>query len=576
VGEAERWRTQLVDGLGIAMSVLGGLGLPLILFEFGSEYAGLAVATMSVWAVLVVAMLLRRRIPVGARAAIVLTVFYVGMVLGLGMVGPLFGPALSGALVVVAAGLVLGRRAGFVALGVVALTILGTGALVAVGWLPAPDPALRSMDGFGSWVREAAAFAVFTGVIMVSIAFVVGRIERSLASASDALARVEAEAEARVEAQAALAESEKAVSELQRLEALGHLAGGVAHDFNNALMVLMGGADMLAEADLDAEQRQVLADMSQAMDGAAQLTAQLLAFGRRDVVAPRHLDIAEVVATTARSLRRVLPDDIELRQVIETPPAIVAGEAQIQQILLNLVINARDAMPAGGVLTLTARGETDTDGRRWLLLEVHDTGHGMDAATRERVFEPFFTTKPQHEGTGLGLSTVHTLVQRMEGSIEVHSEPGAGAVFRIRVPAAELLADAAAGATSATRAESGRGTVLLAEDDDSVRHVMVWALSQAGFQVIEAADTPQALALVEQHGPGIDLLCTDGVMPGGSCKAVIDSYRARAPGAPVLVCSGYVQEDLVRRDIAAGTVEYLPKPFQSSTLVARVTELLQG
>jgi CheY-like chemotaxis protein len=291
----------------------------------------------------------------------------------------------------------------------------------------------------------------------------------------------------------------------------------------------------------------------------------------------------ELIQDSAKSLRRLLPEDIAIELDLDAAaPRVLIDPAQISHVLLNLGVNARDAMPAGGVLSLgvapigaagVPAGMTVTSpSGRFLHISVRDTGVGMSAETRAHVFEPFFTTKGDR-GTGLGLATAYAIVRQNSGFIQIESEEGKGTEVHIYFPEHLAAASEAAAAPPVPRRAKG-ALVMVTEDDPSVRSTMVRVLAAAGYRVLESADAASAMTELERVGADVDVLCTDGIMPGGGTRQLIDRYRARRPHGPVIVCSGYVQEELLRRDIDAGALEYLPKPFAPSELVRRIDALL--
>jgi CheY-like chemotaxis protein len=302
------------------------------------------------------------------------------------------------------------------------------------------------------------------------------------------------------------------------------------------------------------------------------------------VRAPSATSPARLLAESAKSLRRLLPEDIsiELEIAAELPTGLVDA-AQLSHVLLNLGVNAKDAMPAGGVLTFGAaciehdalpEGLGAREGaRRWVHVWVRDTGVGMSAETLAHIFEPFFTTKGER-GTGLGLATSYAMVHQNGGLIHVRSEEGKGTELGIYLPEHGAPIDAAAPSKPA-RLERG-AVVMVAEDDADVRESLVRVLGAAGFRVFPSADAASAMELLERVGGAVDVLCTDGIMPGGGTRALIDKYRSQSPGGQVILCSGYVQEELLRREIDAGAFAYLPKPFLPSELVDRINTLLSA
>jgi CheY-like chemotaxis protein len=368
---------------------------------------------------------------------------------------------------------------------------------------------------------------------------------------------------------------------------VGRLAGGVAHDFNNLLTVINGFGEMLLD-DLSADdpRRDLVRQITVAGGRAASLTRQLLAFTRRQRIAPEILDLRAVLAETAPMLRRLIGEDVALTVASDADLGSVrADSTQVVQVLLNLAVNARDAMPHGGRLTVEARNawldhhpnESHPAGGAGphVLMAVTDTGCGMTPAVAARAFEPFFTTKEPGKGTGLGLAVVHDIVTWAGGHVEIHSEPGAGTTFRLYFPRA--WERPAAGKPQGGPAELPRGdeTVLLVEDDDAVRTVASHVLRSCGYRLLEAADGADGLRAAEAHGGRIDLLVADVVLPNMGGPALAERLAAGRPGMRVLFLSGY-PEGPVPRDVALGAeAAFLEKPFSPATLARRVREVLE-
>jgi len=377
----------------------------------------------------------------------------------------------------------------------------------------------------------------------------------------------------------------------QKMEAIGRLAGGVAHDFNNLLTVILGHAQLLsARAEATEEMRDDARDIAQAATRAAGLTRQLLAFSRQQVLQPRVLDLNAVILETEKMLRRLIGEDVELR----TCPApgldsVRADPGQIEQVLMNLAVNARDAMPEGGRLTIETanaafegghRGAGPSAPGRYVMLGVTDTGTGMDAETASHIFEPFFTTKPVGKGTGLGLSTVHGIVAQSGGHIEVKSAPGLGTTFRVYLPS-EVAKPAAMHLVEATPAPAPRGSarVLVVEDDELVRGVVSQALRVHGYHVLEARDRQEAIALCaagEMRGEPVELVLTDVVMPGIGIAELIDRLHAAAPRIRILCMSGYTDRAIAEQGVLDSVDGFVQKPFSVDDLLARVVETLKG
>jgi PAS domain S-box-containing protein len=362
---------------------------------------------------------------------------------------------------------------------------------------------------------------------------------------------------------------ESELRQSQKLEALGQLAGGVAHDFNNLLAVIQGYAEILREAAADPEQHEGLDQIGQAARQAADLTAQLLAFGRRQVSHPRVVDLNGVVREADGMLRTLVPEsiDIETELTAGLPPVRI-DPGQIHQALLNLAANARDAMPSGGRLTI--RTDPSPAGVR---LEVADTGEGMDRDTRERIFEPFFTTKRPGEGTGLGLASVYGIVEQCGATIDVASEPGRGARFVITFPASGepvRIGDPSGGGPERARGAS----VLVVEDEEGVRRLIGRQLAGAGFAVTLAGDGDRALARLDGAGTALDVLVTDVTMPRMSGAELAARLRERWPELRVLYISGYWPDDLVAKIEADPLADFLAKPFSQQELLGKLDALL--
>jgi two-component system cell cycle sensor histidine kinase/response regulator CckA len=376
------------------------------------------------------------------------------------------------------------------------------------------------------------------------------------------------------------------VRQSQKMEAVGVLAGGVAHDFNNLLSVINGYSELLLQdVAQDDPRRNDLEQIKQAGQRAASLTSQLLAFSRKQILRPITLNLDDVIVEMSKMLRRLIGEDIEL--VCITRPAlglIHADEGQIQQIIMNLVVNARDAMPQGGKLTIeTANVDLDEDYVRkhaavsagpFIMLAISDSGVGMDAETQARIFEPFFTTKGQGGGTGLGLSTVYGIVKQSNGFIWVYSEPGRGTTFKIYLPrlqgeAAKLLADS-------EREPDLRGseTVLVVEDESSVRALAARILRERGYTVLESSNGKEALRVAQEFDGEIHLVLTDVVMPEMSGKVLISRIEAARPGIRSLFISGYTDNAIVHHGILESNVAFLQKPFTANALAHKVREVI--
>lgn len=371
----------------------------------------------------------------------------------------------------------------------------------------------------------------------------------------------------------------------QKMEAVGQLAGGIAHDFNNLLTIITGHSGLLlALPDISPEVQESVGEISDAADRAAALTRQLLAFSRQALTQPEVVDVNAVVLDTSKLLRRLIGEDISLSTTLDSRVAAVrADPSQLNQILMNLALNARDAMPTGGTLSIeTGNVEIDhgftgmhlsvTPGP-YVMLRITDSGTGMTPDVLSRIFEPFYTTKGVGKGTGLGLSMVFGIVQQSSGGIHVHSEPGQGSTFRIYLPAVPMQKRPTA-VENGDRAPGGAETVLLVEDDSGVRSLALRALQASGYDVLTANDGVDALRVATSSDKRIALLVTDVVMPNLSGPALVEQLRARLPHIAVLYVSGYTDDAVLRHGLLQAEVDFLQKPFTASALARKVRSVL--
>jgi two-component system cell cycle sensor histidine kinase/response regulator CckA len=375
----------------------------------------------------------------------------------------------------------------------------------------------------------------------------------------------------------------------QKMEAVGRLSGGVAHDFNNLLGVIIGYAEVVQQHTGDPNDlRAYVEEILKAANRAASLTRQLLAFSRQQVMDPKVLDLNAIVKDTEKMLRRLIGEDIGLNTELENAPVrIKADQGQVEQVIMNLVVNARDAMPQGGRLVLaTSNFHMDENHTRrypfpvqvgdYALLTVTDNGIGMDANTRARAFEPFFTTKEKGKGTGLGLSTVYGVVKQSGGYIDLSSERGAGTTFKIYFPKVEAAVDQQMQKGELPPRLHGNETVLLVEDETSLRKLSSHLLKLCGYLVIEAESGIEALKLSEDHPRPIHLLLTDVVMPGMSGRVLAEELLKRRPQMKVLYMSGYTGQTVGDHGVLAEGSFFLPKPFTREALASKVRVALDG
>jgi two-component system, cell cycle sensor histidine kinase and response regulator CckA len=381
---------------------------------------------------------------------------------------------------------------------------------------------------------------------------------------------------------------EEQFRQAQKMDAVGQLAGGVAHDFNNLLTVITSYASLLmadmAERD---PRRDDLDQILKAAGDAAALTRQLLAFSRQQVIEPRIVLLEDVVRDAQKMLKRLIGEDVEFTGTLSGVPApVLIDPGQLAQVIMNLVVNARDAMPQGGRLTVEtdiveldeayARTHWPATPGRFAMLAVSDTGVGMDGQTRARIFEPFFTTKELGKGTGLGLATVYGIVKQNGGFIWVYSEPGRGATFKVYLPVVQDGAVSGAPDAHAATAPHGTETVLVVEDAQAVRAAVRRMLEQYGYRVIDAPTPGAALGMIAQQRDAIHLLLTDVVMPGMSGKELAERIAAERPGVRSLYMSGYTNDTALRYGLVGTGLAYIQKPFSPDTLAYKVRKVLDS
>jgi len=372
----------------------------------------------------------------------------------------------------------------------------------------------------------------------------------------------------------------------RKMEAIGRLAGGVAHDFNNMLTIISGyGRMILNKAPAGDPILNYTEEVLKAADRASALTNQLLAFSRRQMMKPRVIDANALLTGIEKMLHRLIGEDIELLLNLDSRIAnIKADPGQIEQAIFNLAVNSRDAMPAGGRITIETASarlegvytETHLDVRPgdYVLIIVSDTGQGMDDETRRRIFEPFFTTKELGKGTGLGLATVYGIVKQSGGDIWVYSEPGKGTTFKLYFPAISETATESADQETVQPHYRGTETILVVEDDDGVRELIVAMLQGLGYDVLTAGSAEEAIAISDGHQGTIAMLLTDVVMPDKSGKQLADILVSTAPEMKVLYLSGYTEGTVVRQGILDPGIHFLAKPFSQQTLGRKIREVL--
>ncbi len=496
-----------------------------------------------------------------------------------------FGPGPAGFLCllcgcVLAALLVGPRTAGGFLLVSIGLVALGAWAHARGLGMPRPhSPQVAAAEGM-KWIRQGIVWLSMTGWLVYVTSWLTLRFESALRSKDEALRRAEVESMRRARSDVQREATVSSLIEAQKHEAMARVAGGVSHDFNNALFVILGWNDLLRQDGVSEAQRgQGHAAIANAGHNAAELARKLVTMGRQRSGPPHLTHLLPLLEESMRFLSRLLPEDIRVTAELEEVPAVSIDPVQIQQVVLNLALNGRDSMPRGGPLRVAlrplpagehaaARGAVDE-----VLIEVRDSGHGLIEPAPTTLFESWPDGSADTAAAHLGLATTHAIVQRAGGRIEVEREPGKGATFRVILPVARA-GPIAADAVPARAAQ--RGSVLVVEDDGPVRELIVLALRSHGHRVREAADGDQALRMLDEPGVEDDLLCIDGVLPGAPTTTIIERFRAVRPGCPVLVCSGHLSTPQLQALVQDERLPFLAKPFLPAELAAMVEELLCG
>jgi two-component system, cell cycle sensor histidine kinase and response regulator CckA len=469
-------------------------------------------------------------------------------------------------------------------------------------WRPTDEDALRQLAATGvakPWEKEyfkkdGTRVSVLLGVAMLEaprcIGFVLDLTEkkRSEQLRAQAVAMVHTESSKRELAEAALRQTEEQLRQSQKMEAIGTFAGSIAHDFNNLLSVVLSYADLLLHDVQAADPMHAdLEQIARAGRRANDLTRQLLAFSRQQVLQPRIVNLNDAITAMAKMLRRLIGEDIELALVPgQSIGTVFVDPGQIEQVLLNLIVNARDAMPQGGTLTIAtadvsldgsfAATHLDVEPGRYVMLSVSDTGVGMDKAIQARIFEPFFTTKPKGKGTGLGLSTVFGIVRQSGGHLWVYSEPGQGTTFKIYLPRVDATADESERAGPPPQTLHGSETVLLVEDDEQLRALAIAILRRHGYHVLDAATGGDALLICEQHEGTIHVLLTDVVMPRMSGRQLWERLAPVRPDMKVLFMSGYTDDAIVHHGVLSSELAFIQKPLTPGPLLLKLRAVLDG
>jgi signal transduction histidine kinase/ActR/RegA family two-component response regulator len=469
-----------------------------------------------------------------------------------------------------ARGAALGLCASLASLALAATAVLG-------GHVPSIIHEIWDPEQPEVWVRSAVVLLAFGGAAALAIVYMVAELEHEATLLQEGLLREREQRAALERAEAEREQTRRAVAEAERVEALGRLASGVAHDFNNLLTVIVGATEVaqLSTPKLPSEVSTCLEDIVRASGQAAELTRSLLMLGRRDITQPRVLDVKAHVQRMVGTIRRLLPSDIELGVSLGERACALIDPTQLDRVLLNLIVNARDAIEREGRVDLgcervqLACGSGPAAAGSYVAVWVRDNGRGMDAETQSRIFEPFFTTKPVGEGTGIGLAMVASFARTAGGDVKVESKPGSGTAITLYLPecASAATEEAAAPRAALDLARGDKHSILVVEDNAAVRASTVKILERAGFSVLSAGDGDRALELVNDTRLSFDLLCIDGVLPGARTATVIERARVVRPAMAIVVCSGYVDAELLRRGIQAGEYACVRKPYTAAQLL---------
>lgn len=577
----EDWREGLLVRfrvLVIGTLVVGGLIATVGGCAEGMRVFGIVIVATSLALIVILS---SKQLSVRTRSFAAVLTFGAAAFVSYFFAGFLSGPAVAAAFTMILAALLIGKRALIACIAIFATLHLSLGTAVGLGIWTGPQPADMNPIDPVVWFRTGVTAIVLWTGIGFSVLFVVNAVERNLnrrqaalAEKDEALAQLQTEIAERQSAEKARREAELLATQAQKLDAIGRLAAGIAHDFNNALLVVQGWNDMRGETDETDDDRDATRSIEQAVQQGAYLSKQLLAFARKDVRTPHYMSIDRLVGELANTLRRLLRAGIELRVNTQSGAFVYADESQLQQVLLNLVINARDALPEGGNIDIEVRKSSAPEGGSdhddWVVIEVRDDGVGMDEQVRGLAFEPFFTTKTRSQGTGLGLSTVFGIVKQSGGEVELRSTPEQGTSVSVFLPAAEESQIEVEPPTETDTERVIDARVLVLEDDPLALKLIVRSLERSGMSCLPVSDGDEALAAIADSDEPFDLLCSDAVFPGASLRKVIAAFERHSPGAGILICSGYVREELAIRGVESGAYAFLGKPFTRRDLIEKV------
>ena len=574
------WRANLVPRISAVAVAVVGLGGVAVLAGFQTAPMGIFGLCLVGWAIVMIGLLATRRISNPVKSTIVVGSMSVAAVVSYIIGGFLPGSALAVTAALVFAALLLGRTALIITFSFFMVLVVGLTVSITAGLWQGPHVAGFDPQIPANWIRTSFVSIIIWAGVGFSVTFVIVTIETNLARLRAALVSLRKEMAERRAAEAARREAEAVANQAQKMEAVGQLAAAIAHDFNNALLVIKGWNEMRGKTDSDDRQREATEAIEQATEHSARLGRQLLTFSRKDIRTPRVLRLNQLVTGMAESLRHLIGPHIELTLDTQANALVYADESQLQQLLFNLVINARDAVADSGNIRISVHhvparefGDFEPGVDQCVALVVEDDGPGIDDAIQTRVFDPFFTSKSAGKGTGLGLTTVANIVQQSGGHIDLQSQPGKTR-FSIILPATE--ADSADIPDDPQVLGTGQlgFRVLVLEDDPQARNMIVSALTLNGNEVLECDSGEAAVSLLSSDQKRFDLLCSDAVFPGDQLSDVLGAFERHSPEGRVLICSGYVQEELAIRKLESGEYAFLAKPFTGSQLIARIHDIV--
>ncbi len=573
------WREGLLDRVRIVLFAVLAFSAFITVIAARTHSMLLIAAIATITSLTLIILIAARGISLFVRSLTVVVVIACTAIFSYWGAGYLAGPAATAAFALVIAALLFGRRA-FITLLIVFSTMPFIAAfLVGQGFWEGPPSTDFDPQTPLTWVRTGLISIVMWGAAGFAVLFVKDTIEGNLAQKEAALSRLRAEEEARSRA-------EETAAQAQKLDAVGRLAAGIAHDFNNALLVVQGWNELRAGANETELEKEAGESIDKAVEQGAFLARQLLTFARKDVRTPRALSIDDIVADTAATLGRLLPANIMLHVETASGETVYADEAQLQQVIINVAINSRDALPEGGAITISTHRSEPPEGwssddnqeppAGWVAVDVADNGVGMDEQIRQLVFEPFFTTKERGQGTGLGLATSYGIIRQSGGHISIDSTKGQGTTVTLYLPTTAAPPDSAGQSSLEPSTSKLPVRTFVVEDSPEALKFMTHMMENHGMSVTAAADGDAALEQLAADSEPYDFLVCDAVFPGAPMADVIDAFRRHSPDAPILICSGYVREGLAMASLEGSKWDFLGKPFGIEEFNEKARALLKS